>query len=231
MTKKEYCLKNPPVAYYSGFSRLEIHGIEFGADDFLYCVSGAWGAKSCQKYHRLKIKYDQNGGAFVRLHGYKVPLNECIRMGGLIMGTVNYCTSDYITLGYNCNIEYVFDDYWEDETEQRNFQISFLHDEIKDELEKQSFYYFHITIKPGYYEGFTLDIENNFPVAFDSWEDRRDANKEITQIKQFLIDCAGFGLVECSPGWCTGYSDYSGTIEAIKQAVKEMRDELKKIPT
>ena len=43
MTKKEYCLKNPPVAYYSGFSGLEIHGIEYGTEDFLYCVSGAWG--------------------------------------------------------------------------------------------------------------------------------------------------------------------------------------------
>ena len=79
MTKKEYCLKNPPVAYYSGFSGLEIHGIEYGTEDFLYCVSGAWGGGKA--YHKLKIKYDRIGGAFVRLNGYKVPLNECIRMG------------------------------------------------------------------------------------------------------------------------------------------------------
>lgn len=89
----------------------------------------------------------------------------------------------------------------------------------------------YITIKPGYYEGFTLDIENNFPVALDSWQDRRDANKEITEIKRFLIECAGLGLVECFPGWCTGYSDYNGTITAIRAAVKEMRDELRTIPT
>ena len=80
MTRKEYCLKNPAVAYYSGFSGLEIHGIEYGINDYLYCVSGAWGAKSKQKPHKLKIYYDDNGG-FVRLHGYKVPMNECIRMG------------------------------------------------------------------------------------------------------------------------------------------------------
>ena len=78
MTRKEYCLKNPAVAYYSGFSGLEIHGIEYGINDYLYCVSGAWGAKSKQKPHKLKIYYDDNGG-FVRLHGYKVPMNECIR--------------------------------------------------------------------------------------------------------------------------------------------------------
>lgn len=79
MTKKEYCLKNPAVAYYSGLSGLEIHGIEYGVNDFLLCVSGAWGAKSKQKPHKLKIYYDNNGG-FVRLHGYNVPMRECIRM-------------------------------------------------------------------------------------------------------------------------------------------------------
>ena len=79
MTKKEYCLKNPAVAYYSGFSGLEIHGIEYGIDYYLYCVSGAWCGK--YKYHRLKIQYSRKGSPFVRLHGYRVPLDECIRMG------------------------------------------------------------------------------------------------------------------------------------------------------
>lgn len=79
MTKKEFCLKNPACAYYSGFSGLEIHGIEYGITDYLYCVSGAWGGS--KSYHKLKIRYDAHEGAFVRLHGYKVPLDECIRMG------------------------------------------------------------------------------------------------------------------------------------------------------
>ena len=79
MTTKDYCLKHPAVAYYSGFAGLEIHGIEYGINDYLYCVSGAWGAKSKQTPHKLKI-YDDNNGGFVRLHGYKVPMNECIRM-------------------------------------------------------------------------------------------------------------------------------------------------------
>lgn len=67
------------VAYYSGFSGLEIKGIEYGIEDYLLCVSGAWGGR--KEPHKLKIYYDKFGGAFVRLHGYKVPLNECIRMG------------------------------------------------------------------------------------------------------------------------------------------------------
>lgn len=79
MTKKEYCLNNPATAYYSGLNGLEIHGIEYGVNDYLYCVAGAWNGK--KSYHKLKIQYDTNGGAFVRLHGYKIPLDECIRMG------------------------------------------------------------------------------------------------------------------------------------------------------
>ena len=78
MNKKEYCLQNPAIAYYSGFSGLEIHGIEYGINDYLYCVLGAWGGGKA--YHKLKIQYNHDGAAFVRLHGYKVPLDECIRM-------------------------------------------------------------------------------------------------------------------------------------------------------
>lgn len=82
MTKKEYCLNHPAVAYYSGFNGLEIHGIEYGIDDYIYCVSGAWGAASKRKFHHLKIQYDGRGNAYFKLHGYKCRLDECIRMNG-----------------------------------------------------------------------------------------------------------------------------------------------------
>lgn len=78
--KKADILNMKSIAYYSGFTGLEIKAVEYGINDYLYCVSGAWGAKSKQSCHKLKIQYDNDGG-FVRLHGYKVPINECIRMG------------------------------------------------------------------------------------------------------------------------------------------------------
>lgn len=147
------------------------------------------------------------------------------------MGAINYYTSDYITMGLR---PYDIEDFT-DENGIDYDEIQFCYDcdyeNIETELNKHDFYYFHVTIKPGYYEGFTLDIENNFPVALDSWEDRNAANKEITEIKQFLIDCAGLGLVQCFPGWCTGYNDYNGTIRAIKNAIKEIRQEIKSVPT
>lgn len=79
MNKKEYCLINPAIAYYSGFNGLEIHGIEYGINDFIYCVSGAWGGK--KSYHKLKINHTITGNAFIILHGYRIPLNECLKMG------------------------------------------------------------------------------------------------------------------------------------------------------
>lgn len=165
------------------------------------------------------------------------------------MGAINYRTSDYITMGlrpydtsdfesdselmqelqnecneYGGTLENALQDYIQELQEDD-------YTNIKTELAKYSFYYFHVAIKPGYYEGFSIDIENNFSVAFDTWEDKREAQREITELKQFMMNCAGLGLVQCSPGWCTGYSDYRGTIAAIKEAIKDMREEVKQTPT
>lgn len=167
------------------------------------------------------------------------------------MGAVNYCTSDYITMGLKpydfdeckeAQLEFFRDEYPEllndDGDIENDIVYEYMHDcemddynNIKSELEKHCFTYYHVTIKPGYYDGFHLDIENNFGVAYNDWTDRAEAQKEITELKQFLIDCAGMGLVACFPGWCTGYSDYKETLKEIEKAIKEMRAEVKTIPT
>lgn len=82
MTKREICLKKPAVAYYSGFGGFEIHDIQYGINDYIIGVSGAWGSPSNQKYHRLKIYSDAHGEYFM-LHGYKCRMADCIRMGGV----------------------------------------------------------------------------------------------------------------------------------------------------
>lgn len=165
------------------------------------------------------------------------------------MGAVNYFTSDYITMGIKPYDEYDLEsdsDFMEaiqeevdefggtiDGAIESYIQTSYEDDEanVSAILEKYSFYYYHVTIKPGYYEGFTLDIESNFSVAFDGWEDKRSAQREITSLKKCLLECAGVGMVECWPGWCTEYKDYEGTCKAIGAAIKAMRDEVKNTPT
>ena len=79
MNKREYCESRESIAYYSGLNGLEIKGIEHAINDYIYCVSGAWGGGKA--FHRCKIQYTRSGAAFFRVHGYKIPLDECIRMG------------------------------------------------------------------------------------------------------------------------------------------------------
>lgn len=135
------------------------------------------------------------------------------------MGAVNYGTSDYINIGLNVDAGL---DEWE---------VEQIRDEVQGILNKYGFYYFHIAIKPGYYEGFYIDIENNFPVCFDWYEEKRDAQKELTQLKKALFECVGAGLVQYNPGWCTGYYTPAETVENIKATIKSARDEVKNIPT
>ena len=165
------------------------------------------------------------------------------------MGTINYMTSDYITMGIKPESYY---DYTQDPVtmeemkelaEEWNCTIDeAIYQTIADnieadmdntiyELDKHNFYYFHIAIKPGYYEGFSLDIENNFPIAFDNYREKAEAQKEITEIKSMLKELAGNGLVACYPGWCMKYDDHKGTLKAIDEAIKEMRSEVKTTPT
>lgn len=160
------------------------------------------------------------------------------------MGTINYGTSEYITLGWEpieVSEEYMnrlrqeYDDFSD---ALDSYVDSYIEDcynlyreNIESILNKYDFSYYRVKIESGYYEGFYLDIENELPYAFDCWKERKEVNKEITKLKNFLMECADFGMVEVLPGWCTKYSGYIDTIRAINQAIKVMRQEIKDTPT
>ena len=141
------------------------------------------------------------------------------------MGAVNYKTSDFITLGYNTNnIDYE-DQYYDD-------LITDEYDEIKFLLNKQYFYYFNVKLEPGYYEGFTIDIEHNYSYCYDNYSEKLQALKEITRIKHFLLYIINnFNINVVYPGWCTGYGDYKKTIAEINDAIIEMKNSVKNTPT
>ena len=141
------------------------------------------------------------------------------------MGTINYGTSDYITVGYNCNnIDYE-DEFYHD-------IIIDYYDQVAYTRARHNFYYFHVSVEPGYYEGFYIDIEHNFNYCYDNYTEKRAALREITQIKKFLIECVNdFECCAVSPGWCTSYYDYKATLKKISEAIKEMREAVRNTPT
>lgn len=140
------------------------------------------------------------------------------------MGAINYNTSDFITIGYNCNdIDYDEPFYYE--------FIQDDHEQTKYILDQYNFCYFDVKIKPGYYTGFYIDIEFNYKYCFDNYKDKRDALKEITQIKKFLLSCLDFGCCAVWPGWCTTYFTAAESIEKINASIKEMRATVQITPT
>ena len=76
MTKKDYCTDRPTIAYYSGLGGLEVKHLEYGIDDHVYLIAGAWNGK--KSYHRLKIIYGAKS-VYIRLYGHRCPLSEFIR--------------------------------------------------------------------------------------------------------------------------------------------------------
>lgn len=79
LTKKEICERSETIAYYSGYCGVEVKQITYGIEDYMYCESGVWGGG--KSYHKLKIQTDIKGNMFVKLHGYRLFLDEFIRTG------------------------------------------------------------------------------------------------------------------------------------------------------
>ena len=76
MTKVEYYDSLPTLAYYSGLSGIEIKKLENDFDDYVICISGAWGGR--KQVHRVKI-YNEVESPYFRVHGHKILLEDCIR--------------------------------------------------------------------------------------------------------------------------------------------------------
>lgn len=76
MTKKEIYQNNATIAYYSGFGGLEVKHIEYGIDDYLHIVAGAWNGK--RTYHKLKVYYSDKDN-YIRLNGSKYYLKDFLK--------------------------------------------------------------------------------------------------------------------------------------------------------
>lgn len=158
------------------------------------------------------------------------------------MGTINYKTSDYITLGIK---PYDREDFINDpecmeaairESIESDISIRHYIDDLigsyyeadKENAEcfisKYDFRYFSLSVEPGYYEGLYVDLSEEFPLFIDDEDERKEILQEIETLKSVLIDIAGCGFVACFPGWSTGYSDYNGTLKEIETACNYLKE-------
>lgn len=155
------------------------------------------------------------------------------------MGTINYKTSKYITVGYNLErLEKILNLFekeglLEDNHERervRDYHLYKAHEDATYILNNYDFNFLEVSFAPGYYEGFSIDINFDY-LYFTNYEEKNDALKEATQLKKFLLEALGLGLVACSPGWCTTYYDYDTSKKLINEAIKQLKEDIKNTPT
>lgn len=144
--------------------------------------------------------------------------------------TYNYIMSDYITIAFDLNLgdrcNYIDDD--KESEENQNVNVEFSRKETEYILNCYKLgKFFDLYIKSGYHKGFTICIENLLPSVFKSYEQKQEAQKEITLVKKCLIrlvkEC---GLLEYYPYWRMGYATKDETLQDINEAIKVMRKEV-----
>lgn len=164
------------------------------------------------------------------------------------MGTINYRTSKYITLGTypECRWDYEKDpatmeeirEYAEENgnTIEEEIDNSIRlneeadHDNASWILDKYSFNNYTVQIEPGYYQGFSIDIREELPECWEDYREKREAQREITKMRKLLEELNDTGIHAVYPGWCTKYRSYKETKQDINEAIREMRAEAKAIP-
>lgn len=163
------------------------------------------------------------------------------------MGTINYGTSKYITMGFETLTA------WDIEQDKRLFAElekeaetyggdidEYIYTYIQDceesdyenidyILQSHSFDYFNITLECGYYDGCYLKIDDGRDIWDD--DDKCDALKEVEEVRAFLHECNGSGMRACYPHWCTTFDDYEKTKEEIEKACDAMRADIMAIDT
>ena len=147
------------------------------------------------------------------------------------MGTINYFTSEYVTLGV-CPFESVFaminGECEKDTRDLTPEEFEDIQERVQAVIDQYDFNNTHINIKPGYYEGFSLEI---LPYEEDYYnlEERNEVIAELKTVEECLLKCLETGLCVCTPGWCTGYYNKTDSIKAVKKAVAQMKEDYEKI--
>lgn len=153
------------------------------------------------------------------------------------MGAINYGTGDIITLGLDVSGD-VEEDYGIN-------GVELMYEYIDDKL-KNSYAWFNLDLKYGYYEGFYLAVDKNYSTnkelkrevaegiirqsVADMWtledEDKEEIKQEAKELKEELKGLISESFVVCFPSWCTGYCDMEASKTEIDKAIDKALSEL-----
>ena len=155
------------------------------------------------------------------------------------MGTVNYKTSDIITLGLRPYEPRDFEldpDFMEDARKRCEENGCSLFDWIEgtineyteddrqtaaDIISKYRFEFFQVSIEPGYYEGFSVYISNDLPGEYWDADERQQALTDAANLGNMLKELVNTAcLVEVWPGWLTTYHDTDRTLQDIRKTIR-----------
>ena len=155
------------------------------------------------------------------------------------MGTVNYKTSDIITLGLRPYEPRDFEldpDFMEDTRKRCEENGCSLFDWIEgtineyteddrqtaaDIISKYRFEFFQVSIEPGYYEGFSVYISNDLPGEYWDADERQQALTDAANLGNMLKELVNTAcLVEVWPGWLTTYHDTDRTLQDIRKTIR-----------
>lgn len=155
------------------------------------------------------------------------------------MGTVNYKTSDIITLGLRPYEPRDFEldpDFMEEARERCEENGCSLFDWIEGTINeytendrqtaehiisRYSFEFFQVSIESGYYEGFSVYISDDLPGEYWDADERQQALTDAANLGDMLKELVNDAcLVEVWPGWCTTYQDPAHSLTDVKKTIR-----------
>lgn len=139
------------------------------------------------------------------------------------MGAINFGTLTNIS-----RLALVNETETEEEQEEQYF-YNYELEETQAELDKLNLYYFNLSIKYGYYEGFYIVLGyENIPYIYKNSQEKAETLKELTAIANILIKLVKNGLLSgCYPSWVTTRLNTAETIKQIKRIIKALKEKTK----
>ena len=124
----------------------------------------------------------------------------------------------------------------EPETEEEQEEEYFYNYELEEtqaQLDKLNLYYFNLSINYGYYDGFYIVLGyENIPYIYNNSQEKAETLKELTAIKNILIELVKKGLLKgCYPNWVTTRLNTAETLRQIKRIIKALKEETKETYT